>query len=96
MTEADLLQEVIARVQRYGLLSFHDHDSRRNPAGFPDLVIVGRRLLFRELKSAAGQLSVRQNDWRFGLVRAGADWSVWRPSDLASGRIERELARIAG
>ena len=50
--------------------------------GWPDLVLVkGDRILFRELKTAAGQLSPEQREWRDTLVAAGADWALWRPRD---------------
>jgi hypothetical protein len=63
-------------------------------AGFPDWVIVGRAVLYRELKSPFGELTRAQRDWGFALQHAGADWAVWRPVDLASGRIAGELAAI--
>ena len=30
------------------------------------------------------------------LTIAGQDWAVWRPADWFSGRIQRELADLAG
>lgn len=59
-------------------------------AGFPDLVLVRDRVLFRELKAENGRLSPRQVMWAEALRRAGADWDVWRPSDWS--RIEAELS----
>jgi hypothetical protein len=64
-------------------------------SGWPDLALCGRRgLLFRELKTAAGRLSVTQRQWGDRLCAAGADWAVWRPADLISGRIACELQAI--
>ena len=60
-------------------------------AGWPDLVLVRDRVLFRELKSARGTLSVEQQDWAHTLKLAGADWDVWRPAQWLDGTIEREL-----
>lgn len=70
------------------LLVFHDHDSRRNAAGFPDLVIVGRRILFVELKAEKGRLRPEQNVWLDRLRGALGDASVavWRPSDWAQAQ----------
>ncbi len=51
-------------------------------------------VLFRELKSAKGVLSPEQKVWLAALTAAGADAGVWKPADLASGRIEAELKAI--
>ena len=82
MTEAELQKRVLDLCDLLGLLVFHDNDSRRNRAGFPDLVIVGRhRVLYRELKTDTGQLRPEQKTWLNRLVAAGADAGVWRPRD---------------
>lgn len=66
-----------------------------NGAGFPDLVIAGPRgVLFRELKRAKTNLTPQQKEWAMAL--AAADFAVWRPTDLASGRITRELRSLTG
>lgn len=78
-----------------GLLRFHVHDARRSPAGFPDLVIVGRGVLYRELKRQDGKVSPAQREWLDALAEAGADACVWRPSHLLNGAIARELTRIS-
>ena len=62
--------------------------------GWPDLVLVHprqRRVLFRELKAADGVISDEQRWVEETLRAAGADADVWRPADLDSGRIQREL-----
>lgn len=79
MTEAELLESVRELCGWYRLLCYHTQDSRRCPAGFPDLVIVGKRVLYRELKSQTGIVSVRQVEWLLRLEQAGADAEVWRP-----------------
>lgn len=94
MTEAQLEREVRRLLKERGLYGYHTHDSRGSESGWPDWVIVGRRILYRELKSTDGQLSPAQSRWRNLLVAAGSDWAVWRPADLVSGRIATELAGI--
>lgn len=82
----------------YGLAATSHHcDMRRSRGGLPDWVIVGRDvILFRELKSEYGQLQPAQRAWRDALVGAGANWAIWRPSDLLSGLIEYQLRILTG
>ena len=94
MTEADLQRAVIDLCRWLGLHYFHDNDSRRNRAGFPDLVIVGQHgVLFRELKTDKGRLRPEQATWLSRLQQAGADADVWRPADMP-GRIKAELTAL--
>lgn len=79
----------------YGLYGYHTADSRRSAKGFPDWVIVGKRVLWRELKSAYGMPTAEQRQVGYLLQAAGADWDVWRPLDLVSGRIARELQEVS-
>lgn len=95
MTELDLQRAVIELCRWLGLAYFHDHDSRRNRAGFPDLVVCGSNgHLFRELKTETGRLRPEQLDWLSRLTQGGADAAIWRPADLASGRVKSELEGI--
>jgi len=49
--------------------------------GFPDLTLVKReRLLFAELKTETGRLTLEQIRWLEALRDTGADARVWRPS----------------
>ncbi len=59
--------------------------------GYPDLTIAGGHVMWRELKSSTGEVSVAQQRWLDRLEAAGGDVGVWRPEDLRSGRILREL-----
>ncbi len=77
-----------------GLKLYHTHDSRRSEPGWPDLAIVGTRLILRELKTSAGRVSVAQADWIAILAAADVDVAVWRPADWTSGRIAAELQAI--
>lgn len=79
-----------------GLYGFHARNSRGcTGPGWPDWVIVGHRVLYRELKSEAGRLSPDQRAVADRLIKAGADWAVWRPTQLLDGTIARELAELA-
>jgi hypothetical protein len=95
--ESELLARVIMLAWRLGLKAFHSGITWGDTgAGFPDLVLVGRRgVLFAELKSADGRLSEDQRTWRDRLLAAGQEWRLWRPADLASGLIEEDLQRLA-
>lgn len=102
MTEDELYWKVTAGsrkspglCRRLGVRWFHPYDSRRSQPGWPDLTLVGvAGICFRELKTEHGELRPEQREWADVLRAAGQDWSVWRPSDLASGRIEAELLTL--
>lgn len=94
MTERELDAEVRRLLADHGLYGYHNPDSRRSSAGMPDWLIIGSRVLWRELKSARGVLSPQQTRMRYRLLAARQNWAVWRPADLTSGRIEAELAAI--
>lgn len=93
VTEAQFQRQVIQLAQLCGWRVAHFRPAMnakgewRTPvaadgAGFPDLVLVrGHKLLFRELKTETGSLTVLQERWGEELRLAGADWGVWRPSD---------------
>jgi hypothetical protein len=53
-------------------------------------------VLFRELKTQRGRVTAEQREWLHALLAAGQDAGVWRPEDLLSGRIQRELTAISG
>lgn len=77
-------------------LSYHTNRSERSEAGWVDRVYVGPGgALFRELKTETGKVSAAQRQWIDALHAAGLDVDVWRPADLRTGRIARELAAIA-
>jgi hypothetical protein len=102
MSEATLdrnIRALIADLAWVGgpILAYHTHDSRHSPSGFPDWVCVGPGgVLWRELKRQSGKLTTAQLEWLQALTGAGQDAGVWRPADLCSGRIARELAVLAG
>lgn len=95
-SEKQFQDAVITTAKSMGYtLIYHTYDSRRSEPGFPDLILIhpGKGItLWRELKSAKGRLSPAQKKWIEGARAAGNDIDVWRPADLASERIIRELS----
>jgi hypothetical protein len=99
MTEDGLLEVVRRLCYRHDVWWYHPAAAPVAPRfrGFPDLVLVGPEGgLFRELKSETGRVTIEQ--WSVGALMRGAgwNWAIWRPADLASGRIETEIATIGG
>lgn len=96
MPEAELQEAVRRMCAGLGLYHYHPRHSIGSEKGWPDSVIVGNRVLFRELKSEAGRLTREQTALGYKLKAAGANWKVWKPSDLLGGTIARELTEVAG
>lgn len=83
IAEKDWQNRVVQEARLKGWWVFHDHDSRRNAAGFPDLVLLKPpRLLFVELKTETGALKPAQRQVLrlLGLVPQ-VEVHLWRPSD---------------
>lgn len=96
MSEDDLMDHVRTICRQLKLLAYHTYDSRKSPPGYPDWHIVGRNgAIFRECKTETGKTTAEQDEWLDALRGIGQDADVWRPSDLISGRIQRELAALA-
>lgn len=96
MAEATLLEQVRQVARVLGLLEYHTYRSTKSPSGFPDCVFVGPRgVLYRELKRERENPTAAQQKWLNGLLTAGQDAAVWRPSDWLSGRCERELRAVS-
>lgn len=95
MFEKPFQTRVIQLAKFHGFeLVYHTHNSKRSAPGFPDLVMVSTRhgrILYRELKTTKGRVTVEQQTWLDALEATGQDASVWRPADLLSGRIVAEL-----
>lgn len=96
MSEDELERHIRQLIADLGLWGYHAYDSRRCEKGWPDWTIIGNRVLFRELKSEAGSLTVEQRSVGSKLTRAGQSWAVWRPRDLLNGTISRQLGEISG
>lgn len=91
-TEKEFSQAIVDIARLLGWRVYRTHDSRRSPAGFPDLVLVrDGRLVFAELKTERGRVTADQQEWlaALGEVEQSVDgWTekfvrvyVWRPSD---------------
>jgi hypothetical protein len=83
----------LAQVLGYDKI-FHNPDSRRMEAGFPDLVLMNTSrglVLFRELKTKTGRVSPEQLQCLRTMQAAGLNAGVWRPEDLHNKHIERDL-----
>ena len=82
MTEKAFQSDVMRVAKMLGWLCYHTYDSRRSASGFPDLVLVRERVLFRELKVGKNKLSQSQELWRDSIMDAGGDWAEWRETDM--------------
>lgn len=90
MREAELLEKVRALAKTLNVAVYHTHRSDRSEPGFPDLCLVGERVMFRELKSATGKATAAQVWWLQILAESGVDAGLWRPEDWP----ERILAEM--
>lgn len=82
MTEKQFQSNIVSLAKTFGWLCYHTYDSRRCEPGFPDLVLVREKVIFAELKTEKGKLTEHQKNFRDRLLAAGADYRLWRPSDM--------------
>mgnify|MGYP000387661398 CR=1 FL=1 len=96
MTEKQLSGAVTDLCHLLGVEVFHPLRSQGSRAGWPDEALWGPGgFMLRELKTEQGRISEEQHATLSSLGLAGVDVAVWRPRDLHSGRILRELRRVA-
>jgi hypothetical protein len=89
MNEKDFMASVVYEARLHGWMVYHTYDSRRSPAGYPDLTMVrGNTILFWECKTdkKSSRLTPAQGEWLHALSVAGddapiVDARVIRPSD---------------
>ena len=95
-TEKQFQSSVMQLARLTGWCFYHTHNSRKSAAGFPDLVLVRKhRLIFAELKTDKGKVSVDQELWLAALGAVpGIEALCWRPSDW--GEIETTLKKAKG
>jgi len=80
----------------HDVLHYHTYDSRRSDSGFPDCTLVGREVMFRELKmTRRSRIRVDQQVWIDRLRAAGADVAVWYAEDYHCGRVDEQLRDLA-
>lgn len=97
MHESVLQGRVAGLCKQFGVRHYHTHDSRRSTSGWPDSAMVGvGGFMVRELKREREKPTPAQQAWLDDLIAAGINAGVWRPSDLISGRIQTEIAALAG
>jgi hypothetical protein len=95
MPEAALQKAVTDLASLLGIWWYHAYTPKRDRAGWPDLALIGDKgALFRELKKEDEGPTAAQSNVGLMMQRAGMNWSVWKPSDLHSGRVLRELEGI--
>lgn len=90
------LEEAVRELaEALGVVRVHQLRSEGTHPGFPDDVLIGARgVLWRELKREGGRVTPAQALMHEQLRAAGQDVAVWRPRDLLSGRIARELRQL--
>jgi|APGre2960657373_1045057.scaffolds.fasta_scaffold08769_4 hypothetical protein len=87
ITERQFMGKVEQLAEYCGWWVWHDNDSRRNRAGWPDLVLLRPgRLIFAELKTDTGKLSAEQRRILSMLKMAGQEVYIWRPTDFETIR----------
>ena len=89
VSEEDFMRQVVEAAKLLGWLYYHPHDSRHSPAGFPDLVLIRNgTLIFAELKSEDGKMTLEQLAWERELIKTQEDSDgivrhyIWRPHDI--------------
>ena len=79
-TEAQFQDAVLDLAVVHGWEWWHDHDSRRNPAGWPDLILCRPpRLIAAELNVSTRTTTVAQRAWLRRLADCGVEAVVMRP-----------------
>jgi hypothetical protein len=97
MTEAELERHVGQIAADLSVWRHHNPDSRMVAAGLPDDLLAGPGgALWAELKTEDGVLSPAQVALHTMLRAAGHRVVIWRPSDLLSGLIAREIRALSG
>ena len=89
-SEAEFTRMVMNEAQARNWSAYHTHDSRRSPAGFPDLVLAnpnhahGQGAVYAELKMPGNYSTPAQRVWLTTLLHCGHRVYLWYPSDFKS------------
>lgn len=82
ISERDFQQQVVDLARLFGWMEYHTWTSIHSRKGFPDLVLLRQpRLIFAELKSAKGKVTVEQQQWIDSLRYVGMEVYAWWPKD---------------
>lgn len=85
MAEKQFARIVVDLAKTLGYRVYFTWNSLHSPGGFPDLTLLHagkKRLLFAELKSSRGELTVEQREWLADLHVSGAEAYCWKPDEL--------------
>jgi hypothetical protein len=89
-SEADFQTWVIDYAKLRGWMIYHTWNATHSQKGFPDFCMTRKkvvkdkqqnRLIFAELKSDSGKLTLEQEIWLSELKGTNAEVYVWRPCD---------------
>ena len=91
-SESSFQKAIIEYAQRLGYRVAHFRPARTkrgnwitpvaaDGAGFPDLVLVGEKVVYLEVKAQKGRVSAKQTAWIEALRAAGQEAYVVRPDD---------------
>ncbi len=95
MPEAQLQAEVARLCRRLGGYHMNPNTKHRSEPRGPASTIIGRTIIYRELKSQFGRLTREQTAVGYRIQAAGGNFKVWRPSDWLDGTIAAELTEVA-
>jgi len=82
--ESTLLATVRHIAKAHGYIAYHTRDARGSDCGFPDLVwCKPGHLIFAELKSTQGKLTMQQQWWLSMLAHSipAVEVYLWYPAD---------------
>lgn len=105
MMEVDLIWRIKVAAGSRGILVRQERDVIRCShcnrmtssyvmAGWPDLTLIGTKILYREIKTDTGRVSKSQEHIGAAIEWAESDWAVWREEDYSGGKIAHELDQI--
>lgn len=96
MPEKEFQARVMGVCEILGLPFLHASSYRKLGylRGWPDLMVIGTRIIFAELKAQRGEVKDHQLRVRKILDDAGGEWYLWRPRDLKSGKILEVLTSL--
>jgi len=83
ISEKEFTRQVIQLARTFQYAVYHTFMSKWSEKGYPDCCFAKPgRLIFAELKSEAGKVSEKQQEWLDILRAAGAETYLWKPSQF--------------